>query len=419
VRARLALATIVGLVLLIGPLSPSASAAADPLRGAQWALDAIHLGTLLGAPTPAPPAGQGVLVAVIDSGVDATHPDLVGHVQPGPDLVDNDGVPNDEQGHGTHMSGIIAATADNGIGGAGIAPAARIFAVRVLDRNNEGSAYTISRGINAAIDAGAGVINLSLNWSQPNEDLSRVTAAMQRAADAGIAVIVAAGNSGQNHCEQPVLKGRSLCVGAIDADLRLAPFSSHGADLGIVAPGADVISTWPGGRYARASGTSQAAAEASGVAALLVGMGLRGEQVIQRLVQTARDIGAPGYDGQTGFGMLDAARAVDGAAEGRIPPLLVVTSPAKIGQRRLRTAGLSVGCDAARPGICRVRVRARGVIVANGSSPVSGAKAVTVRARPTRAARRILKRRRALRGSVEVALSGAPAVRRALALRAP
>lgn len=418
-HARVVLAALAVLfVLCAGPATRSAAAAEDPLRGSQWALDAIHLGDLRGAGDANPaPVGQGVVVAVVDSGVDRAHPDLAGRVLNGPDFVDEDSASDDGQGHGTHLAGIISATAGNGIGGAGVAPAAQILAVRVLNDRNSGTAFGVARGIDAAIAAGADVINLSLNWSQPDENLSRVTAAMQRAADAGIVVVVAAGNDARSHCEQPFLEKRTLCVGALDSGLQLAPFSSHGQGLGIVAPGSQVISTYPGERYARMSGTSQAAAQTSGVAALLVGLGLRGDQVIQRLTQTARDIGAGGYDAQTGYGMLDAERAVDGAAEGRLPPLLRIGAARRASQRSLRRNGLRVRCDAARPGVCKVRIRVRGTVVASGSMSVSGAEAISVRAVPTRAARRVLNGRRKLKALVEVALTGAPGARQPLMLR--
>jgi len=410
----------VALVLALGasPATMSASAAEDPLRGLQWALDAIHLGDLLGtSKSKPPPVGQGVIVAVVDSGVDRAHPDLAGRVLSGPDLIEDDANPDDAQGHGTHVAGIIAAIAHNGIGGAGVAPAAQVLAVRVLNDRNIGSARGVARGINAAIDAGADVINLSLNWSEPNEDLSLVTAAMQRAADAGIVVIVAAGNDAKSHCEEPVLERVALCVGALDSGLQLAPFSSHGQGLGLVAPGSQVLSTYPGERYARMSGTSQAAAQASGVAALLVGLGLRGDKVLQRLTDSARDIGVRGYDALTGYGLLDAGRAVDGAAEGRIPPYLRIGAAQRSAQRSVRQNGLRVRCDAARAGLCRVRVRVRGAVVASGSLNVNGAEAVTVRTKPTRAARRILNGKRELKGLIEVALTGSPGVRQPLVLR--
>ncbi len=411
------LATALTAIALAGvPLAPADAARRDPLRAAQWALDAIHLDGLARGSSRAAPAGAGALVAIIDSGVEATHPDLAGRVVRGPDLVDGPGGPDDPHGHGTHMAGIVAATAGNGRGGAGIAPASRILAIRVLDEHNVGSAAHVAAGIDAARAAGADVINLSLNWTSPSEALAPVTAAMQRAADAGIAVVVAAGNDAQARCEEPILPRRALCVGAVSSNLRLAPFSSHGTGLGIVAPGSNLLSTWRDGEYARASGTSQAAAVASGVAALLVGLGLRGQDVVDRLVRTARDIGPRGRDGTSGYGLLDATRAVTGAARGKLPPVLRVSAPRRARSGTVRRRGLRVRCDAARAGTCRARVRIGRTTVARGSRRTDGTAAVTIRLRATAAGRRLLRRPRTRKATVVAAFRGAPGARRRVTL---
>jgi len=412
--------TAVGLALLALTSAgwSSADAAADPLRSVQWALDAIHLGDL-GRRTQQPvPVGTGVTVAIVDSGVESSHPDLLGRVIQGPDLVDGRGGPEDPNGHGTHMAGLVAAASDNGIGGAGVAPAAQILAIRVLDERNVGTPANVAAGIDAAVAGGADVINLSLNWPAPSAALMPVTAAMQRAADAGIAVIVASGNDAQPHCEEPVLPDRTLCVGAVNGDIRPAPFSSHGTGLGIVAPGEDVVSTWRGADYTSVSGTSQAAAVTSGVAALLTGLGLRGQAVIDRLVRTARDIGVPGPDDTSGHGLLDADRAVEGATQGTVPALLRIRAPQRVTAGTVRRRGLKVECDAARPGICRVRVRLGGVVVAKGQRRADGSGIVAVVARATVAGRRLLRMRRSRNAVVEAALDGAPGARRPLTLRA-
>jgi subtilisin family serine protease len=401
-----------------GASGAGASAAKDPLRRVQWALDAIHLGDLSRRARQPVPAGAGALVAVVDSGVESSHPDLGGRVVRGQDFVDGDGGPDDPSGHGTHIAGIIAATAGNGIGGAGVAPAARILAIRVLDADNAGMPANVSAGINAAIAAGADVINLSLNWSMPSAGLAPVTAAVQRAADAGIAVVVASGNDDQPRCEEPFLPQRTLCVGAVDGDLRRSAFSSHGSGLGIVAPGEDMLSTWRGGHYTSISGTSQAAAITSGVAALLVGVGLHGPAVIDRLEQTARDIGAPGPDAASGYGLLDADRAVEGAAQATLPPILRVSAARRATLGAVRRRGLKVGCDAARPGTCRVQVRIGDVVVAKGRRPADGTGTVRVVARATTAGRRLLRERRSRSGVIEASLAGAPEARRPVTLRA-
>ena len=398
--------------------APGAKAAKDPLRRVQWALDAIHLADLGRRGRQPVPTGAGVLVAVVDSGVESSHPDLGGRVVRGEDFVDGDADPDDPSGHGTHIAGIIAATAGNGIGGAGVAPAARILAIRVLDAGNAGLPENVSAGINAAVAAGADVINLSLNWSTPSAELAPVTAAVLRAADAGIAVVVASGNDDQPRCEEPFLAQRTLCVGAVDGDLRRSPFSSHGSGLGIVAPGEDMLSTWRGGHYTSISGTSQAAAIASGVAALLVGVGLHGQAVIDRLQQTARDIGPPGPDAAYGYGLLDADRAVEGAAQATLPPILRVSAARRATVGAVRRRGLSVGCDAARAGTCHVQVRIADVVVAQGRRRADGTGTISVVAHATPAGRSLLRGRRSRSGVIEASLAGAPEVRRPVTLRA-
>jgi subtilisin family serine protease len=418
VRRLILVGATLALLSLAGPGTAPADAALDPLRPVQWALDAIHLGDLGDRAPQTFPTGDGVLVAVVDSGVEAGHPDLGGRVVRGPDFVDGDGGPDDPSGHGTHIAGIIAATAGNGLGGSGIAPSTRILAIRVLDAANRGTPANVAAGINAAVSAGADVINLALNWSAPDATLAPVTAAMQRAADAGIAVVVPSGNGAQSQCEEPVLPQRTLCVGAVDGDLRLASFSSFGTGLGVVAPGEELLSTWRGGGYASQSGTSLSAAVASGIAALLVGLGLHGQAVIDRLVQTARDIGTPGPDSASGNGLLDANRAVEGAAQGTLPPILRVSAARRATAEVVRRHGLKVSCDAARPGTCRVRVLVGRTVVARGSGRADGTGAISILARATAAGRTSLRASRARRAVGEAALSGAPGARRPLTLRA-
>ncbi|MEA2156800.1 MAG: thermitase [Solirubrobacteraceae bacterium] len=405
------LISVFALFALAGPGAAYASAAGDPLRDAQWSLDAIHL-------AESAPTGAGALVAVVDSGVDAAHPELAGRVVAGPDFVDGDADPSDPTGHGTHIAGIIAAASGNGIGGAGVAPAARILAIRVLGAGDDGTATNVAAGINAAVDAGADVINLSLNWVQAPASLPLVTAAMQRASDAGALVVVAAGNDAQGRCEEPVLPRQALCVGSVSSNLKLSPFSNYGQGMNLVAPGDDITSTWNDDAYHALSGTSQAAAVTSGVAAMLVGMGLHGHELMTRLTATARDIGAPGADPRTGTGLLDAQRAVDGAVQGTVPAVLQATDPAAAVPATVLRRGLNVGCDAAKPGICRVKVRVAGTVVAAGSAAVDGTGAFDVVAKPTAAGRRMLAGGRALHGVVETSLTGAAKLRSRVIVRA-
>jgi hypothetical protein len=166
------------------------------------------------------------------------------------------------------------------------------------------------------------------------------------------------------------------------------------------------------------SGTSQAAAMTSGVAALLVGLGLHGDQVTQRLLATARDIGTPGPDAQTGAGLLDADRAVQGVAQGSIPAVLQASTPTHAATANVGRHGLSVACDAAKPGTCRVKLRVNGTLVAKGKAAVDGTGAFDVIARPTAAGRRLLAGGQALSATVKTSLAGTASVRSTVALSA-
>src|SRR3954447_20888842 len=148
---------------LLALLLPAASAgAADPRRGAQWNLDLIHSDAAHAVST-----GAGAVVAVVDSGVQADHPDLAGHVGQGNDFVQNDATPQDGNGHGTHVSGIIDAASGNGIGVESVAPGATIMPVRVLGDDGSGDTGGAARGVDYARTHGADVINLSLSGDVP------------------------------------------------------------------------------------------------------------------------------------------------------------------------------------------------------------------------------------------------------------
>ena len=232
-----------------------------------------------------PPVASEVIVAVVDSGVDATHPDLVGRVVAGYDFIDNDETPQDTFGHGTFIAGIIAAVGDNGIGIAGVAPEARIMPVRVIDRYGMGTEDGIADGIRWATEHGARVINLSLGgfYSDP------IAAAIDEAIAAGVVVIAAAGNDGSPEPMFPASYAPVIAVGATHgralpgARFLLTEWSDWGVGLDVVAPGEDIVSTVPLGvpfndsaadRYVMDSGTSYSAAYASGIAALLIARGM-------------------------------------------------------------------------------------------------------------------------------------------------
>src|SRR3954464_14375544 len=312
-RTPLALAAT--LVCSLAVAAPQALAAGDPLRPQQWGLDTIEADAAHSTST-----GSGAVVAVIDTGVLASREDLAGRLLPGHDFVENDDTPQDQNGHGTHVTGVVAANAGNGKGIEGVAPGALVMPIRVLDKNGEGTGKGAAKGIDYAVAHGADVINMSFGTDAigsllgGDEDFN---AAVKRALDKGVIVVAAAGNDTVPFCEQPVLSGPLLCVGSVDRRGMRSVFSSSG-DL--MAPGGsalggsdeDILSTYNDGKYETIAGTSQATPHVAGVAALLVALGVRGKAATDRILATASDAGAAGPDDIYGAGILNARAAVAG-----------------------------------------------------------------------------------------------------------
>lgn len=237
----------------------------DPLYPQQWALPVI------GAPAgwaALPPAAAPVTVAVIDSGICADHPDLAGRVLPGWDFVENDADPQDPFGHGCAVASVIAA-AHNGAGMAGVAPHARILPLRVLDAQGVGTYSGVAAAITMAADLGAPIINLSLGGASPSTVMQN---AVEYAAARGAMLIAAAGNTGGSVL-YPAAYAPVVAVAAVDRNLQRSSFSSHGPEVDLYAPGRDILAAQPSGSYAALSGTSFAAPQAAGVAALELALG--------------------------------------------------------------------------------------------------------------------------------------------------
>jgi len=378
-RRALYTAACAGILTAVG--APVAAAAVDPLRSQQYGLDIVESDAAHAVAT-----GRGATIAIVDTGVLRSHPDLQGgRVLQGRDFVDGDSEPEDGDGHGTHVLGIAGADEGNGLGVASVAPGARLLPVRVLGNDGSGSVEDVVEGIDYAVGQGADVINLSLGSDVPlaGSDAS-FDAAIGRALDAGRVVVAASGNSGLPACGQPSGRGRLLCVGSVDENRRRSFFSNFGSGLGLVAPGGsslvgrDILSTFNDGGYRELAGTSQAAPHVSGVAALLVEKGLRGQAVVERLLATASDAGPRGPDSEYGAGIVDARRAVEGLAPagpqgdgGDVAGTGTGTgtgtgSAARISLRlsqRIRTVlrrGIRVRCRAAGAGRCRVVAALRG-----------------------------------------------------------
>lgn len=278
----------------------------DPRRGEQWALDALRAEELHARRTAA-----GVVVAVIDSGVQGDHPDLRGRLVPGYDFVtDRPGGTHDGYGHGTHVAAIVAAAADDGVGVAGMAPEARIMPLRVLDDHGAGWGSDVARALVYAADHGAKVANVSMasDYSWPVAD------AVRYARSRGVVVVAAVGNDrgSGDAARYPAALPGVIGVGAVDQRDRVASFSESGPEVDVVAPGVSVLSAYAGSRREWMSGTSMAAPfVAATVAVMAAGRpGLTDEQARAALVGTARDVGARGVDDRSGAGVVRPLAAV-------------------------------------------------------------------------------------------------------------
>jgi len=273
--------------------------------------------------------GRGVTVALVDSGVFASHPDLLGQVLNGPDFVDGDGNPGDLTGssHGTFIAAIIAGRRD-GQGIVGVAHDAKILPVRVNDENNVGSQQRIAQGIRFAADSSAQIINLAI--ARGLSLSSEVPDALIAAAQAGKAIVMPAGNTQARGVSFPALTaasldGLGLIAGAANADGSFAGnFSNQAGSQAqnyIVAPGAGIQSATNDGGFTTASGTSWATGYVSGGLALLMGAfpNIDARQAIEILKISARDIGAPGVDSTTGWGLMDLQAAMAPQGELQLP----------------------------------------------------------------------------------------------------
>jgi type VII secretion-associated serine protease mycosin len=259
--------------------------------------------------------GAGVTVAVIDSGVDANHPDLIGQVLPGLDLVDPDGNGEaDLVGHGTTVSAIIAGRSDDNAGVIGIAPKARILPVRVLDqRNRYDDAIIVAKGVRWAVDHGARVINLSLGG---NGSSAALAAALDYAFAKDVVVVACTGNvsaSSTSGVWYPAREPGVLAVAGMEqAGDVLWSGSITGKETVITAPATQLVGARAGGGYWRVQGTSFAAPMVTGTAALIRSRWptMPAGEVINRLLKTAKDRGAPGRDDTFGYGLVNPTGAL-------------------------------------------------------------------------------------------------------------
>jgi subtilisin family serine protease len=249
--------------------------------------------------------GEKVLVAVIDSGIDAAHPEIAGLVAGSYDPLNSAEPPH---AHGTAMAGAIIAHDRL----TGISPAAHILAIRAFDASGaatEGSTLTLLRSIDWAVSHGARVINMSFAGPRDPE----IARALAEARKKGVVLVAAAGNAGPKSPPLfPAADPNVIAVTALDADDKLLPVANRGKYIAVAAPGVDVLAAAPGGRYQMTSGTSVAAAHVSGIVALIIARkpNITPDALRKILMTTATDLGPKGRDDQFGAGLANAYRAV-------------------------------------------------------------------------------------------------------------
>jgi len=351
VQKKAAVTATIGSILTMGGVTLGAGAGSAESEGPdvrdQWGIQKVGF-------TPKSDPGsawnvidgkeKNVLVAVIDSGLDRTHPDGPEYIWTNPketpgnnvdddnngyaddihgwNFIDNNSDLTDKKGHGTFVAGIIAAKANNGIGIAGINPGAEIMALKVGDHHGQASSLDIFRAIHYAVDNGARVINISLG----SEGVSKLEQlAMNYAHRKGVLVVVAAGNSGGSiENFGPAASKRILSVGAIDYEGSVSMISNWGPNVSLVAPGELIYSLyskdsdWNGPSadrerlYFTQSGTSFSSPMVAATASLLLAKspGLTNADVKGVLLNSAKDLGEEGWDSRSGAGLLDASKAL-------------------------------------------------------------------------------------------------------------
>ncbi len=313
----------------------------DPLYPEQqWYMEQVNAAEALGQVIAANDTGASaavapVVVAVIDSGIDADHPEFTGRLQQGYNFLSPTELPIDDYGHGTHVAGLIGAAVNNGLGIAGIAPNVTILSYKTLDQGGGGTIDNVVKAICRAVDEGADIINLSL--TSPSQNTSQYTAAFDYARDRGVMMIAAAGNSKQTRNMWPARLDDVMAIAATNEEGMLASYSSPGDSIDMAAPGGEfdvpLVSTWPsnvacngvnpipddaGGAYCTSIGTSMSAALVSGVAAIL--KGFHPEATADDIRTMLKDTAQPVEESveSVGAGILNAEKAVAGAMSSRL-----------------------------------------------------------------------------------------------------
>ena len=297
--------------LIRGGIAAKKPAPSQPAETLPWGIDRIDADLVWDTTT-----ADTIKVAVVDTGIDLSHPDLKDNIKGGYNAISPLKSANDDNGHGTHVAGIIGAI-DNTIGVIGVGPQIDLYGVKVLDRRGSGYLSDVIEGLDWAIANGMQVVNMSLGTSA---DVQSFHEAVQRVNQAGIVQVAAAGNSG-GAVIYPAAYPEVIAVSATDNTDTIASWSSRGQQVDLAAPGVAIYSTYKGQTYKTLSGTSMAAPHVAGTAALLLSMPIGAydsdgdgawdpAEVQSKLQMTAKDLGVSGYDTLYGYGLVDAEKAV-------------------------------------------------------------------------------------------------------------
>jgi thermitase len=250
--------------------------------------------------------GRGAKIAIVDTGVDQRHSDI-GRIVAQKDFIEHDAVADDDEGHGTHVTGIAGALTDNAKGVAGGCPRCTLLIAKVVGPTGVTTDSKLMKGIGWSVNRGADVINISLG--DPGNSSVLKDAVNDASAD-GVVVVAAAGNERTTKRQYPAAYPEAIAVSATNRKDRLARFSNRGQWVDLAAPGRNILSTLDGGGYGEESGTSMSAPFVSALAGLLASQGMPADQIRHRMQTTATDLGPTGKDPRYGHGRIDAARAV-------------------------------------------------------------------------------------------------------------
>ena len=282
-----------------------------------WGVKHVGAGDVHNSIDPPPNKGAGVKVAIIDTGIDYNHSDLHANYNGGWDFVNNDAYPMDDNGHGTHVAGTVAAE-DNGFGVVGVAPEAELYSLKVLDATGRGYMSDVVAAIQWATVNEIQVINMSLGGGA---SITLEAACLLAYYQDELILVAAAGNSGNppgrgDNVGYPAAYDSVIAVAATNQSDERASWSSTGPDVELAAPGVSIYSTLPGNNYGTYSGTSMACPHVAGVVALVIAAEFF--NVRDRLQSTADDLGAAGLDSKYGYGLVDADEAA--GVSGEEPP---------------------------------------------------------------------------------------------------